>query len=102
MRSASSPSRLARSHATQSAPAVAPAIAEHRSEETGEAAERDENIEDGAKCCPDCERPNQFGELCPNCESERGEAFDLADRLFGEEDELEEAPRLDEPWWRRP
>lgn len=31
-----------------------------------------ESADDGVKCCPDCERPNQFGELCQSCESERG------------------------------
>jgi len=27
--------------------------------------------DDTVHCCPDCERPNQFGELCPSCERER-------------------------------
>lgn len=27
--------------------------------------------DDSVKCCPDCERPNQFGELCAECERER-------------------------------
>ncbi len=27
--------------------------------------------DDSVKCCPDCERPNQFGELCGECERER-------------------------------
>ena len=27
--------------------------------------------DDGVFCCPDCERPNQFGELCAECERER-------------------------------
>lgn len=26
---------------------------------------------DEVLCCPDCERPNQFGELCTECERER-------------------------------
>lgn len=26
---------------------------------------------DGVKSCPDCERPNQFGELCSECREER-------------------------------
>jgi hypothetical protein len=39
-------------------------------------AERDEveqepDIDDSVKCCPDCERPNQFGELCASCEQEQ-------------------------------
>ena len=25
---------------------------------------------DEVLCCPDCERPNQFGELCPTCTQE--------------------------------
>lgn len=29
--------------------------------------------DDTVHCCPDCERPNQFGELCHSCASERGE-----------------------------
>lgn len=28
-------------------------------------------IDDSVKYCPDCERPNQFGELCPNCLHDR-------------------------------
>ncbi len=27
--------------------------------------------DDSVKFCPDCERPNQFGELCPTCQRER-------------------------------
>ncbi len=27
--------------------------------------------DDSVRCCPDCERPNQFGELCTECERER-------------------------------
>lgn len=27
--------------------------------------------DDSVKCCPDCERPNQFGELCAGCQRER-------------------------------
>lgn len=29
------------------------------------------SFDDSVKCCPDCERPNQFGELCPQCLRER-------------------------------
>lgn len=29
--------------------------------------------DDSIKCCPDCERPNQFGELCENCRREQEE-----------------------------
>lgn len=32
---------------------------------------------DAVKCCPDCERPNQFGELCGDCQHER--ALDAAE-----------------------
>ena len=28
-------------------------------------------IDDTVRCCPDCERPNQFGEVCPACLSRR-------------------------------
>jgi hypothetical protein len=31
------------------------------------------DIDDSVKCCPDCEGPNQFGELCVTCARERGE-----------------------------
>jgi hypothetical protein len=27
--------------------------------------------DDTVLCCPDCERPNQFGELCVSCQQER-------------------------------
>ena len=27
--------------------------------------------DDSVLCCPDCEKPNQFGELCAECERER-------------------------------
>jgi hypothetical protein len=29
------------------------------------------DIDDAVHCCPDCERPNQFGELCESCRSDR-------------------------------
>lgn len=28
------------------------------------------SIDDTVHCCPNCERPNQFGELCLSCQSE--------------------------------
>lgn len=31
----------------------------------------DPDFDDTVKCCPDCERPNQFGEICPSCEHDR-------------------------------
>lgn len=41
-------------------------------------AKRDEHYDepdhdDTVRCCPDCERPNQFGELCVECARERKE-----------------------------
>lgn len=33
----------------------------------------DPDHDDTTHCCPDCERPNQFGELCAACARERGE-----------------------------
>lgn len=27
--------------------------------------------DDTVHCCPDCERPNQFGELCMTCQRDR-------------------------------
>jgi hypothetical protein len=38
-------------------------------------------IDDTVKACPDCETPNQFGELCNRCIDE------LTDYLGGELDE---------------
>jgi len=32
-----------------------------------------QDVDDTVHCCPDCERPNQFGELCVACARERGE-----------------------------
>ncbi len=40
-------------------------------------------IDDGAKCCPECEAPNQFGELCPACKEER----DRCDPFMGAADQ---------------
>lgn len=34
------------------------------------------SVDDEVRCCPDCERPNQFGELCPTCEREIREEDD--------------------------
>ena len=48
----------------------------------------DPEIDDAVHCCPDCERPNQFGELCPSCvrdrEVERSESAWEEDVVFGE------------------
>lgn len=33
--------------------------------------EQEPDINDKVKCCPDCEKPNQFGELCQSCQRER-------------------------------
>lgn len=30
-------------------------------------------INDAVLCCPDCDRPNQFGEVCPQCQRNRDE-----------------------------
>jgi len=36
--------------------------------------EPEPDVDDGVRCCPEFERPNQFGEKCPACEeSERYE-----------------------------
>ncbi len=37
--------------------------------------------DDSVKCCPDCERPNQFGEQCESCRQE--EQAELALEVFG-------------------
>jgi hypothetical protein len=31
----------------------------------------DPTYDDSVKFCPDCGRPNQFGELCSSCQQER-------------------------------
>lgn len=33
--------------------------------------EEEPTIDDSVKCCPDCETPNQFGELCARCIRDR-------------------------------
>jgi hypothetical protein len=33
--------------------------------------DREPDVDDTVHCCPDCERPNQFGELCDECRRER-------------------------------
>lgn len=33
----------------------------------------EQDFDDSVKRCPDCERPNQFGELCQSCNDERAE-----------------------------
>jgi hypothetical protein len=35
------------------------------------------DIDDGPHRCPDCEKPNQFGELCPDCDRERRITYNL-------------------------
>lgn len=39
----------------------------HYEEESEEEEEDPGSIDDSVKCCPDCEVPNQFGEVCPIC-----------------------------------
>lgn len=43
-------------------------------------------IDDSVKVCPDCEQPNQFGEVCSSCQHDRQvEIQENADRgLFGD------------------
>jgi len=33
-------------------------------------------VDDSVKCCPDCEKPNQFGELCAECLREEQERIE--------------------------
>jgi len=36
----------------------------------------DPDVDDSVKYCPDCERPNQFGELCQSClDAERDASY---------------------------
>jgi hypothetical protein len=46
-------------------------------------------IDDSVHCCPDCERPNQFGEVCDSCRVDRGleelareDSVDRAERFY--------------------
>lgn len=36
--------------------------------------------DDSVNFCPNCERPNQFGELCVTCQREEQEAIDAGER----------------------
>lgn len=45
--------------------------------------------------CPGCDRPTQFGEVCGACLEDASEAARW-------DEDADECPRLDEPWWRRP
>lgn len=49
---------------------------------TCEAEPIEPEFDDGVKCCPECESPNQFGELCPACREER----DRCDPFIGAAD----------------
>lgn len=42
---------------------------------------------DEVLCCPDCERPNQFGELCYSCQSERDREADEEGQRWADEHE---------------
>lgn len=48
------------------------ALAERGLDRYGESLEEPSH-DDTVMCCPDCESPNQFGELCIQCARERGE-----------------------------
>jgi hypothetical protein len=45
---------------------------------SGYSPEEEPDHDDSVKFCPDCERPNQFGELCQSCQSDR-DAQEYAD-----------------------
>src|SRR5688572_12826072 len=38
----------------------------------------DPSISDEVLCCPDCDRPNQFGQVCDSCERDRQEEIEAA------------------------
>ncbi|MGE3840080.1 MAG: hypothetical protein AB7I50_00690 [Vicinamibacterales bacterium] len=40
----------------------------------------DVDTSDAVQACPDCDRPNQFGEICPSCERDRNEEYEDAQR----------------------
>lgn len=39
-----------------------------------------DRVDDSVKSCPDCERPNQFGEVCGSCERDREDEYRDAQR----------------------
>jgi hypothetical protein len=43
-------------------------------------ADEEPEIDDTVHCCPDCEKPNQFGELCWDCQCERQAEIDAFTR----------------------
>jgi hypothetical protein len=48
---------------------------------------------DGERCCPDCGQPNQFGEVCPTCQRERGIQAAEASAALNERGPAQPAPR---------
>lgn len=36
------------------------------------------DISDAVLACPDCDRPNQFGQVCDSCERDRQDAYEAA------------------------
>lgn len=41
------------------------------------------SIDDSVRFCPNCERPNQFGELCVSCQRDEQESIDAGERWGG-------------------
>jgi len=54
----------------------------------------DPGCDDTVLCCPNCEQPNQFGELCHSCQSDADDAADAEGQAWA--DEHESAPCN---WW---
>lgn len=54
--------------------------------------------DDTVKCCPECERPNQFGELCPSCDEEMSREREADDVSQAFQDEAEAIARLHPAW----
>ena len=42
--------------------------------------EEEPAVDDEVKCCPDCEKPNQFGERCEQCSEEHSHEHDDQER----------------------
>jgi len=57
-------------------------LAQQLSEIGPEDVQQEPDQNDEVRCCPDCERPNQFGELCPECTRDR----DVRDNVRDVED----------------
>lgn len=49
------------------------------------------DVDDSVKCCPECEKPNQFGELCQSCIDDISREEHPLDRAEREHNEDQDA-----------